>query len=351
MKLVPPRSQFATLALSVLWTFMPVPASAADDAGLANLLAAAVARFPGTLAIFVKHLPSGREASVAASESMSSMSVIKLGILVKAYQMAEQKTLDLDSRVVLDTADFRGGSGVLQYHSPGLNPTVRDLLLEMVITSDNTATDALLARIGGVDDLNRWFADRGLAALRMNGTIGDYFARMARLITPLAQGLGEQELNAALVGQRGPELTTAGKAVAAELAKTEPWLGVCERFREPGTWLGSATARSVVQLLERMETAKLVSKSGSDEMMDMLKNQQSGARRIPMYLDTQYLIGHKTGDFPPCVANDVGIVYLKSGPTVMVFLSDQIHGNYGEAEQRIGEIARSVAEYFDGRPQ
>jgi len=93
----------------------------------------------------------------------------------------------------------------------------------------------------------------------------------------------------------------------------------------------------------------MASKAHSAEMMDMLKNQQAGARRIPMYLDTRYLIGHKTGDFPPCVANDAGIVYLKSGATVMVFLSDQIRGNYGEAEERIGEIARNVAEYFDGK--
>ena len=68
-----------------------------------------------------------------------------------------------------------------------------------------------------------------------------------------------------------------------------------------------------------------------------------------MYLDTQYAIGHKTGDFPPYVANDVGVVYLNKGPTVMVFLTDQIRGNYGEAEARIGAVARRLAEYLDAR--
>jgi len=98
-----------------------------------------------------------------------------------------------------------------------------------------------------------------------------------------------------------------------------------------------------------MQTGELVSKAHSAQMMDMLQNQQAGARRIPMYLDTQYVIAHKTGDFPPCVANDVGVVYLKSGATVMVFLTNQIRGNYGEAEERIGGIARQIAEYFDGK--
>src|SRR5262249_14241003 len=121
------------------------------------------------------------------------------------------------------------------------------------------------------------------------------------------------------------------------------------RLKDPSSWLGSMTARSVGRLLEQMENGTIASKAHAAEMMDMLKSQQAGARRIPMYLDTQYLIGHKTGDFPPCTANDVGVVYLKSGSTVMVFLSDFIRGNYGEAESRIGDVARHVAEYFDGK--
>lgn len=327
-----------------------VPVGAAEEPGLTRLLAAEAARFPGKLTVYVKQLTSGQEASVSPDEPMSSMSVIKLGILAKAYQMAERGALDLDARVTMKAADLRGGSGIFQYHAPGLNPTLRDLLWEMVITSDNTATDAMLARVGGVDDLNRWFAGAGLGALRMQASVGTYFARMAGLVTPRAQGLGEQELNAAMVGQRSAELSPAGRTVAAELAKPEPWLGICDKFKDPANWLGSITAHAVGQLLEQMETGTIASKPHSAEMMDMLKSQQAGARRIPMYLDTQYLIGHKTGDFPPCVANDVGIVYLKSGATVMVFLSDQIRGNYGEAESRIGDIARHVAEYLDGSP-
>ena len=326
-----------------------VPVRAADEPGLAKLLAGEAARFPGKLTVYVKQLRTGQEAAVAPDEPMSSMSVIKLGILAKAYQMAERGALDLDARVIMKTADLRGGSGIFQYHAPGLTPTLRDLLWEMVITSDNTATDAMLARVGGVDDLNRWFTGGGLGAMRMQATLGAYFARVAGLVTPRAQGLSEQELNAAMVGQRSGELSPTGKTLALELAAPEPWMGICDRFKDSANWLGTITARAVGRLLEQLEVGAIASAPHSAEMMDMLKAQQAGARRIPMYLDTQYLIGHKTGDFPPCVANDVGIVYLKSGATVMVFLSDQIRGNYGEAESRIGDIARHVAEYFDGR--
>jgi beta-lactamase class A len=323
--------------------------AAAEDSGLSKLLAAEAARFPGKLTIYVKQLTTGQEAAVLPDEPMNSMSVIKLGILSKAFQMAEQGVIDLDGHVTLKSTDLRGGSGVLQYHTPGANPTVRDLLWEMVITSDNTATDALLERVGGVQDLNRWFAANGLGAMRMQNTIAAYFADVARIVDPRASTLSEQEVNAAIVSQRGAELSPQGKTVASELAQLEIWFDVCDRFKDSSDWLGSVTARSVGRLLEQMEMGTVVSKPHSAEIMDMLKSQQLGARRIPLYLDQQYLIAHKTGDSPPCVANDVGIVYLKSGPTVMVFLSDFIRGNYGEAELHIGDIARHVVEFFEGR--
>ena len=98
----------------------------------------------------------------------------------------------------------------------------------MVITSNNTATDALLERVGGVDDLNRWFAGSGLGAMRMQSTIAAYFARVARIVNPRANGLSEQELNGALVSQRSDELSPQGKTVASELAQPEAWLDICD---------------------------------------------------------------------------------------------------------------------------
>lgn len=337
------------LAVLMLVMGLSCPAAeAADDPGLARILAGAAARFPGKFTAYVKQLPSGAEASVAGDEPMSSMSVIKLGILVKAYQMAEQKRLNLDERMTMKVADLRGGSGVLQFHGPGLNPTLRDLLWEMVITSDNTATEAMLTRTGGVDELNRWYASAGFPQMRMHFTIGAYFAHLIRVLAPTAKGLSEQELNAMMVGQRASEMSAAGKEVAAAFGRAG-WGSLCAPLADAGNWLGTITARSTGDLLEKMETGALATKEHSGEMTGMLKGQQAGARRIPIYLGTQYAIGHKTGDAPPCTANDVGIVYLKSGPTVMVFLTDQIRGNYGEAETRIGEVARTVAEYLDGK--
>ena len=52
-------------------------------------------------------------------------------------------------------------------------------------------------------------------------------------------------------------------------------------------------------------------------------------------------------DFPAVLANDVGVVYARSGPIVVSYLGNAITGNYGEAEDRIGRFAQQLVEYFD----
>ena len=79
---------------------------------------------------------------------------------------------------------LRDGSGVLQYHDLGLTPTYRDLLTEMVITSDNTATDLMVQKIGGVDAINSWLTSAGVTHTRMVGRNHDYRKKLLTLINP-----------------------------------------------------------------------------------------------------------------------------------------------------------------------
>src|SRR5436190_1327751 len=80
-------------------------------------------------------------------------------IIVMAFQSADQGTIDLDERVQVRRSDFRTGTGVLQYHDPGTSLTVRDLITQMIITSDNTATHLVIEKLGGRDRVNQWLAD------------------------------------------------------------------------------------------------------------------------------------------------------------------------------------------------
>jgi beta-lactamase class A len=278
-------------------------------ADLQNLLESEVAAFPGRAGIWVKHLTTQEEAGVNADEIFNSASVIKLGVLTLALELVERGTLRLEDRITIRPEDIRGGSGVFRHQDPGLQPTFRDVLLQMVITSDNTATDLAIARVGGVGAVNDWIADRGFeGGMRLTQTTGELFAKYGALPA----------------GADRNRRTTEDRAY----------------------WLGEMTPRSTGRLLQAIELGSLGSPASREEMLRMLRAQQAGARRLPHFVGVA--VAHKTGDFPPVLANDVGIVYARSGPIVVAVFTNAIVGPYGEAEDRIGRMAQLVVRYFDG---
>ena len=99
----------------------------ATKTALTTALEVELDRFPARTSIYVKDLKTGAEATVRAGQSFNSQSVIKIPIMVRAFQLAEQGELDLDARVTLGRADLRDGTGVFQYADLGLAPTVREI--------------------------------------------------------------------------------------------------------------------------------------------------------------------------------------------------------------------------------
>lgn len=279
----------------------------AQPTPLQSLLSRSAAEFPGKAGIWVKHLGTDESAGVRETEIFNSASVIKIPVLVLAFQMADRGELKLDERVTLRKADHRGGSGIFRLHDEGLQPTLRDVLLQMIITSDNTATDLAIAKVGGVARVNAWLQQAGYAdGHKLTQTTGELFAKY-NAIQP-----------------------------ADRIAKTNG---------DRAYWLGEISPGSVGRMLEAIEEKTIASAAACTEMLRMLRAQQAGQRRLNHYLSVP--VAHKTGDFPPVLANDVGIIYLRSGAVVVSFLANAITGNYGEAEDRIARFAQQLAELLD----
>ena len=287
--------------------------------GLQRLLESELARFPGKAGVWVKHLTLNEEAGVRADETFNSASVIKIPVLVLAYQLADKGELSLAQRITITQADVRGGSGIFRYHDAGLQPTLRDVLLQMVITSDNTATDLAITKVGGTARVNAWLRESGYGdALKLTMTTGELFAKYGAL----PQGANRNE-------------------------KTNS---------DRSYWLGEMTPRGTGRMLEALQRCSdgnapapaIAAQRSCADMIRMMRAQQSGARRLPHFVNAA--VAHKTGDFPPVLANDVGIIFARSGPSVVSFFANAIEGSYGEAEDRMGRIAQMIVAYFDGGP-
>ena len=298
------HSRLLAIAVGLVCLFA-TPAVHTQPRGLQEVLDANLAKFPGRAGIWVKHLTTGAEAGFRADETFNSASVIKIPILLLAYQMAEKGTLSLEERITIRKEDIRGGSGIFRYHDVGLQPTLRDVLMQMVITSDNTATDIAIGKVGGVAAVNAWLKQNGFAdTLRLTQTTGELFAKYAAL----PQG-------------------------ADRNAKTNS---------DRAYWLGEMTPRATGRMLEAIQKETLVSPTSSQEIIRVMRAQQAGARRLPHFVS--FPIAHKTGDFPPVLANDVGIIYSPSGPIVVSFFTNEITALYGAAEDQIGRTTELIVE-------
>jgi beta-lactamase class A len=282
--------------------------AAQQPTALHQLLTRTSAEFPGKAGIWVKHLATGESAGVRDGETFNSASVIKIPVLVLAFQMVDKGVLDLDERITIRKEDIRGGSGIFRYHDAGLQPTLRDVLFQMVITSDNTATDLAIAKVGGVARVNAWLKASGHAdGQRLVQTTGELFAKY--------NALGpNDDRNARTNGDRS-------------------------------YWLGEITPRGVGLMLEGIEKKTIASAASCEAMLRMMRAQLAGSRRLNHFITLP--VAHKTGDFAPVLANDVGIIYARSGPIAVSFLGNAITGNYGEAEDRIGRFAQQLVEHFD----
>ncbi len=324
---------------------------------LAAALEAALDQFPARTAVYLKHLKTGEEVAIRADDAFNSQSVIKIAIMVRAFQLAEQGKLRLDERVTLGRAELRDGTGVLQYADAGLAPTVQDLIQQMIITSDNTATDQMTTRVGGVQALNAWLAQSGYKMRMVNRGYEYRRKLLARLDGRFSQLTAEEttglqyamndnplfeQYRSLFSGERAAWVEVVRNPVNRQAhAANQRTLMVDDRTY----WLGDITAREIARMIEGIERDTIASPASCATMRTFMRRQLAGSRRLPHFVDVP--VGHKTGDSGN-IANDVGTIYARSGPIVIAVLVNGIIGSYGEAEDRIGRIAKTVVEHFDG---
>lgn len=323
------------------------PSSTAASSNLTHLLAAELARLPTKSGIYIKHLGTGETASVRGDEAFESASTIKLATMVLAYRLADQKKLDLNQRYVIEPADYRGGSGIFKHHDPGMNPTLRDVITQMVITSDNTATDIMIAKVGGKERVNQFLRDSGYQVLRQNNTTLEFFRLRFEALDPAYEKLTPEDVFA--LTNDVPSFVEPRKALIEEVRERSAAPGAAQRMNtvwdRRENWFGWATPNEMGRLIEGIERGTVASRQSCEEMKRIMLAQQAGTMKIPHYLTVP--VAHKTGE-TGTVTNDVGMIYARSGTIVISFYNMNLSGPRAETEDGMGRVARLVVDYFDG---
>lgn len=113
--------------------------------------------------IYVWEYENGKYIDINADELYSAASIIKLPVLVRLFKSIEAGQMTIYDEMLLTDYYQSSGSGDLQYAQVGRKYSLDQLAKTMIQDSDNTATNMLMAKMGGMDDVNIGLRDWGIS--------------------------------------------------------------------------------------------------------------------------------------------------------------------------------------------
>jgi beta-lactamase class A len=188
------------------------PPSAAEllEAKLLDRLRAVAERSSGVVGFAIIDLQSGRTIGHNSDTVFPQASSIKIPIMMQVFEQAREGRLRLSDPVALTSQDAVGGSGHLRLllRTTPLSFTLENLVTAMIETSDNTATNRLIAVVS-MDRVNTMLDRWGFRRTRLRRVMLD----------SEAAARGDENVSTPNEMARIAELIYQGKAVDAESSR------------------------------------------------------------------------------------------------------------------------------------
>ena len=149
--------------------FLAAPAVAQKtDKKLQKKLDALVKDFKGDVGIYVKHLKTGKTASIHADSIFPTASMIKVPITCGIFAQVEKDKLRFDTVVTYTDSLLYEGEDILGSFKSGEKIALPKLLMLMITTSDNTASLWCQTLAGTGTQINELMESYGLQHTRVN---------------------------------------------------------------------------------------------------------------------------------------------------------------------------------------
>ena len=135
-----------------------------EMSGLKRQLQGLMAGYPSIKpAIYVWEYENGRYININADVQYPAASIIKLPVLVRMFKSIEAKQMTIYDDMILTDYYRASGSGALQYAASGTKYSLDSLAKTMIQDSDNSATNMIMSKLGGMDDVNIGLRDWGIS--------------------------------------------------------------------------------------------------------------------------------------------------------------------------------------------
>ena len=208
--------------------------------------------------IYVWGYDQGRYVDINANKMYSAASIIKLPVLVRLFKSIEANQLTIFDEMTMLEQHRSSGSGNLQYAKAGQNYTMDYLAKIMIQDSDNTSTNMIMSKIGGMKDINVGLRDWGISSTYVRTWL--------------------------------PDLKGSNKTTAADIAK------ILYNLDNPG-FLNINSREYIIDYMSHVKNNRLI---------------QAGLGEGALFI-------HKTGDIGTMLG-DAGIVYAQNGKKYIVVI-------------------------------
>jgi len=212
-------------------------------------------KLDGVLGFAAVDLGTGRSFGYNDGVVFPQASSIKIPILIEVFKQAKAGRFGLDDRVTVQPSEKVAGSGVLAGRLAGgpVTLAIRELALEMIRSSDNTATNRLIAMVG-MGAVNRTLDELGFHATRLRRIMLDSAAATRNeenISTPLEMASLAAMLyrGEVLDGARSADMIAMMKTVKADFRAVIP--PSVEVAAKPGELTGVRCETGVVYLRGR----------------------------------------------------------------------------------------------------
>lgn len=295
LQAIPTRAVLAALLLGMLSSSAVAQDGIEWSGPFLARLAQVDSQTPGRLGVYLKDMQTGISTSYHGEEPWYLASAVKVPIAITVMRQVEQGVLSLDTTVPLLASDYVDGAGPTNGFAPGTALSVSFLMEQMLVHSDNTASDMLIRLVGleRVNAVTRELVPEGFGPIT---TLADVRRLIYGELHPAARTLSGKDF---LALKRQPNdagrLALLPRLIGVERSALVP-ISLGEAYeRYYATPFNSGTLKAYGDLLSALDAGTALGPASTEYLLSVMRRVETGGRRIKAGLPSGTGFAHKTG--------------------------------------------------------
>ncbi|WNB93832.1 serine hydrolase [Bacillus sp. NEB1478] len=244
----------------------------------------------GLYGVSIYHFESEEEFVYHPNEEFYAASIIKIPIMAAVFAQVAEGIYSLSDKITVREEDIVLGDGIIKNLAPGKEWSVHDLVVLMIIESDNTATNVLID-LAGLQNIQVYMSGWGFKQSKLHHKL--------QVLPSTFRKIDESNIITAKEINHFLKEITFGKIVS---------IGACQR------------------MIEIMKQQKM-----NDLLPSQLPVKDELIGTIPIWE-----LAHKTG-YVPGIEHNTGLLYMPGHTFAVTVLSKNVP-NRDEPKQIMGKI-------------